>query len=543
MGIPYYFNTLYRKYADKNIVLGEHDLKKIVVDHLFLDYNSMIHPCAHQILGTMSKDDVVEDLDMIVIHHTLLYTRYVIGLLSPKHVYIMVDGVAPRAKINQQRERRYKSHFFKPLYSQGEDETNVTWDSNKITPGTLFMQKLSEALEQYTNDMKDTCHIHVSDSTCQGEGEHKMMQYMTNIDVSDKICIYGLDGDLIMLSLTNMHAKNIILLRDNSFQNKHGDTDFTYLNIATLQSAIYNELQLQFKKECVKTRCNPCQFPNTVQVIWDYICMCFMLGNDFLEHVPGISIRHNGVNKMIQAYITAFVKNKTPLVNIQAHGHTKIQLDMLQDILQELSTVESCPVNVQCETYRDVSLEGVEDIGVSCIRDDFIQMHQPGYKKRYYTYHGMYDVDGACREFIQGLYWNLGYYNGHEHQNWMWFYPCAATPFASDLYLYLKNTRNRRQFEQYMNTSPALQPSNACTSLEQLLMVLPQASLLQALIDIEETQVHSKLIRLLRVPSTCIQDMYPTKITIDIVNKQWLWQAKVFLQTVDLSQLRLIFDL
>ena len=81
----------------------------------------------------------------------------------------MIDGVAPRAKMNQQRERRYKSHFFKEL----ETGKSVLWDSNKITPGTEFMNdlpyKLRDLLPEY---------IHVSGPDEPGEGEHKIFEYI-----------------------------------------------------------------------------------------------------------------------------------------------------------------------------------------------------------------------------------------------------------------------------------------------------------------------------------------------------------------------------
>ena len=66
-----------------------------------------------------------------------------------------IDGVAPRAKMEQQRVRRYRSIKIKQLedtvYKKyGID--NVTFDTNCITPGTIFMYKLSKFLKSYIND-------------------------------------------------------------------------------------------------------------------------------------------------------------------------------------------------------------------------------------------------------------------------------------------------------------------------------------------------------------------------------------------------------
>jgi outer membrane beta-barrel protein len=36
--------------------------------------------------------------------------------------------------------------------------------------------------------------------------------------------------------------------------------------------------------------------------IYDYIFLCFFLGNDFMPHFPAVNIRTGGVDKMVQAY-------------------------------------------------------------------------------------------------------------------------------------------------------------------------------------------------------------------------------------------------
>ena len=85
------------------------------------------------------------------------------------NVMLCVDGVAPRAKMNQQRSRRFRSaqeakekdkdnaEFAKMLKSQNggvhEFADSVaqkkTWDSNAITPGTPFMDLLAASLRYW----------------------------------------------------------------------------------------------------------------------------------------------------------------------------------------------------------------------------------------------------------------------------------------------------------------------------------------------------------------------------------------------------------
>ena len=90
MGIPYYFHTLYRKYANTKLMMSEAEISEQNITHLFLDYNSMIHPCAQQVLATLRKSEKVgeeygletEFIEASIIDNTIMYTRYIHGNIS-----------------------------------------------------------------------------------------------------------------------------------------------------------------------------------------------------------------------------------------------------------------------------------------------------------------------------------------------------------------------------------------------------------------------------------------------------------------------------
>jgi 5'-3' exoribonuclease 1 len=62
---------------------------------------------------------------------------------------IAVDGVAPRAKMNQQRSRRFRTaketaEAVTKAQKAGTAVPDKLFDSNCITPGTEFMEKLND---------------------------------------------------------------------------------------------------------------------------------------------------------------------------------------------------------------------------------------------------------------------------------------------------------------------------------------------------------------------------------------------------------------
>jgi hypothetical protein len=124
-----------------------------------------------------------------------IYSLY--KLVRPRTVlYLAVDGVAPRAKMNQQRSRRFRAakemeaaaleRAARGYESVGQNNKNVVpFDSNCITPGTDFMLKLSLALQKWVQYKLDTdpiwqtgANVIVSGPDVPGEGEHKVMDFI-----------------------------------------------------------------------------------------------------------------------------------------------------------------------------------------------------------------------------------------------------------------------------------------------------------------------------------------------------------------------------
>jgi 5'-3' exonuclease len=170
--------------------------------------------------------------------------------------------------------------------------------------------------------------------------------------------------------------------------------------------------------------------------------------------------------------------------------------------------------------------------------EDCIKFNEPGYKARYYMYYGINDVQGTCKDYLTGLLWVLGYYNGHSHKNWTWSFGHHAAPFASDLYDYLN--KDMRTFQKHIAESDALLPSKEITPIQQLLMVLPRESLIPIVQEINP-ELANKLNRLFMTESTDLERHYPERISVDLVHKQYLWQSKVFFDQFSESFLNILF--
>lgn len=114
--------------------------------------NGIIHTCSHPNDADV-KFRITEETIFKNIFH---YIEILFRIIQPKKLFFLaVDGVAPRAKINQQRSRRFRSAKEAELLelkakNQGiELPKEARFDSNCITPGTDFMAKLNKQLQYF----------------------------------------------------------------------------------------------------------------------------------------------------------------------------------------------------------------------------------------------------------------------------------------------------------------------------------------------------------------------------------------------------------
>ena len=105
MGIPAYFSNLIKKYPEIIKKLSENDKK---VNHFFLDSNSIVYDVAKNLKFDEISDTVTSAIVIGVLHKI---EEYIKTVKPDSTIFIALDGTPPIAKLEQQRQRRYKSWY------------------------------------------------------------------------------------------------------------------------------------------------------------------------------------------------------------------------------------------------------------------------------------------------------------------------------------------------------------------------------------------------------------------------------------------------
>ena len=170
MGIPSFFSHIVKNH--KSIIKKIGEFEK-TMNNLYLDSNSIIYDSLRSIEYT--KDIQFEKELMLKV--CLKIDEYINTIKPDKTVLIAFDGVAPVAKLEQQRTRRYKSDLESKIKKELNPDDKKFWDTRAITPGTKFMKKLNSYIKKYYKNQEKKYNVDeiiVSGANEKGEGEHKI---------------------------------------------------------------------------------------------------------------------------------------------------------------------------------------------------------------------------------------------------------------------------------------------------------------------------------------------------------------------------------
>ncbi|MFH4982532.1 hypothetical protein AB6A40_009241 [Gnathostoma spinigerum] len=398
MGVPAFFRWLSKKYPSVVVDAVEEKLtddqgNRIPVrvtdpnpnyqefDNLYLDMNGIIHPCTHPEDRPPPKDE--NEMFVLIFE----YIDRLFAIVRPRRLlYMAVDGVAPRAKMNQQRSRRFRAsqeiaekaeqiaRIRSCLEKEGiplppEKEKKEHFDSNCITPGTPFMARLADALKYYIHQRLNEdpawakIQVILSDANVPGEGEHKIMDFIRrqraspSHDPNTVHCLCGADADLIMLGLAT-HEPNFNIIREEFIMNQqkpcelcgqYGHELKDCQGLARDEADESQAVPLQREKNFIFLRLPVLReylerelfIPNSPvpfdleRAIDDWVFMCFFVGNDFLPHLPSLEIRENAIDRLVRLYKDMVYKMKGYLTK---DGY--VYMDRVQVILDALGKME-----------------------------------------------------------------------------------------------------------------------------------------------------------------------------------------------------------
>ena len=545
MGVPGFFLWFLKKYKNKNFIISKTN-NEIEFDSLLIDTNCLLHPQCFKVLAENCKTTDMENLERKMLNSCIEYLKYIIEYVNPKkEIYIAIDGVAPVAKIKQQRQRRYKSindkNLFDNLKRKHGKELTTFWNNSAITPGTEFMKKITKRIVNFCKESKYDCKIFFSTANTASEGEHKLLQHIKTSNNDYKYVIYGLDADLIFLALAS-NKSNIHLLREAQeiSREKTNNKELNYINIDILKECIISELndilydglvERNLDKECI---------------IRDFIFICYFLGNDFLPHIPSIDIKCydkkciNGLDLLFQGYANTYDNLEEYLISVK---NDKISFNnvFLQMFLDYLASFEDdFFVNMYTSKKKNFKIDSKDPYEIEKYKIENLQFkinddielgkeNPDDYKFRYYKNYYLTEINQkdhvkfASYKYFEGLIWIANYYF-NKCSSWNWYYPFDHAPFISDL---ADNFKRFNLDEIKFELGEPLDP------VEQLLCVLPKQS---------NYLIPNEYRWLMNNYNSPLIHLYPNEFKIDLLYKTKYWQGIPLLPDLEIDLVKKTID-
>ncbi|XP_054623028.1 5'-3' exoribonuclease 1 isoform X2 [Dunckerocampus dactyliophorus] len=444
--------------------------------------------------------------------------------------------------------------------------------------GTEFMVRLQDQLKYFVHNKLSTdklwqnVKIYLSGHETPGEGEHKIMEFIRSEiakpghDPNTRHCLYGLDADLIMLGLTS-HEPNFSLLREEvRFGGKKSQK-----RITAPEETTFHLLHLSLMREYIDYEFSALKTPmgsdyDLEGIIDDWILMSFLVGNDFIPHLPHLHISHDALPLLYKTYISVlpglrgylnenghlnvgnFEKYLEKLSEFDREHFSEVFVDLkwfeskvgnkyLNEAAGQAAEKEAANKHNNKEENASITLaaltssDKVLGSGKGVVvedeeeEDDIFETEFRQYKRTYYMTKMGVDVvsdDFLAKQakcYVEGIQWILHYYY-HGVKSWSWFYPYHYAPFLSDI-------KNISELKLNFQLGKPFMP------FQQLLAVLPAASM-ELLPECYRHLMTSEL--------SPIIEYYPVDFKTDLNGKQQEWEAIVLIPFIDERHLLAAMD-
>lgn len=452
-GILFDLNGLLHAVAQKVFLYGEGEK-----GHVSEDAYKAARAAAEERSRTDAMDDYVKELTSKI--------GEVVGVLAPKqYLVIAVDGVAPGAKVGQQRERRYAS----AIESDSTRPTN-NFSTAEISPGTVFMMTVDNAVSRWISAagragvLPRT--VVYSSHLIPGEGEHKAFKFLRDMLSEGVIAqgsgahvVYGMDSDLVVLSLASP-VRNIYLSREDLSQNVCIDELF-----AQIKADMVSEVrEVEFDDATLRR---------------DFIVLTTLVGNDFMPNTPALT-------RVDESMFKAYTAIRTPLTRVSKDGSgaSDVVVASLAEFYHHLGRREPALLaavlasELKDEKTKYARIAPSRSLRAAKNADGTIDISK--FKEAHYTrardYREVTSVKGKIikhshfkevfggsldaikmrmiADYVAAVGWVVRYYTGGgESVNWLFAYRFILSPVISDVSEALKAARDCEVFSDYFAKS------------------------------------------------------------------------------------------
>jgi len=358
-----------------------------------------------------------------------------------------------------------------------------------------------------------------------GEGEHKIMLELRKrkariLSDDDTIAVFSPDNDLLsllmLIDIPNLYLvrfvdsqmRRMFRLQPSSFSSSNRLKQLVYISIDVISSKF--EVEQQQKKINIEF--------DKFSLLIDYNFILSICGNDFVQVVPYLRIKNDGLSKLLNIYLGILQKQKSYLIDKNTFQVNKLFLLELFQELKKRELREWGELQKFIEKQRTIPDTSIDDDPSLSLKQkkenklshlymcnpshpyfdnyskDFMKLESAilsndvkTFKQMYYSHFlNQSNPQQIQREkkkmvidYLSSLKFTLLYYNQNQTPSFEWFYRYRCPPLFSDVVYFLERDMvdmNNIQFRKGKVYSP----------LEQLLYILPRESVQALLPDTDE---------------------------------------------------------
>ena len=231
-------------------------------------------------------------------------------------------------------------------------------------------------------------------------------------------------------------------IRDSIVLQNPNPRELLFLDIRRLSDSISIEMngkEMAYDRSC----------------IYDYLILCFFLGNDFLPHFPSLNIRTNGIHWLIDTYKEVIGKHRErSFVSNEKTNKGKIQWKWLKKFIERITKKEKQMLLNEYEArdkmdyykWPQTTKEEKENVlnntpVIYRAEEKYICPTENMWEERYYKI--LFDMERThenlekiTTHYLEGLEWVYKYYTD-DCPDWKWKYHYNYPPLFIDMVKYI----------------------------------------------------------------------------------------------------------